>query len=509
MPLETTRYDFLALDTVRRQTAGLSKVILQESTWLSRQGLAGFKTFTPAPTKIIDVVYLHRMLAEIKTHSESHYSDLMLDFKVCQQMQSRGLEATAQQHRAALQLVTAERNAAAARFWVLFRKQPAIRQQYIQVCILVLMISHSEHAKVLDTFSKAALEVEDLHKQELAAKEKLLQEKTTQVTQHRQELAGKDEAALKEAKEHRKQTARAASTHASLNQQHESLIEQHESLIKEHAALKRQHKSDAMDHMEQREADAEAKEDYIRAHEGIMYEMEQEHAQEIAKLQADHAAEKWRLELRIEKLSDKCKAVNFLRRTSEEQNVQATTLRQLNEAESGLRHLTGKVRPAMKRLAESFNEQSHLFQDHHAFSVKLWHGYLQLTEQLNVPPRQDLADDAKVHLALNARGEKTRRNIFFPILDMTSLLGLFYLPGVRKAGDPPRITSLAWGVMVPPVDAPVETFIEWLVEEDFTAERWGSLRQLAYKLARVSSPYGIQWILAKCHELRRSDWADQ
>lgn len=489
---------------MKTQTAGLSKAIHQQSTWLSRQGLAGFKTFTPAPTKIIDVVSVHRMLAEIKSRSESNYNDLMLEFKICQQMQSRGLEASAQQQRKALQLVRSQRDAIFARYWAFLLRQPAIRQQYIQVCTLILMISHSEHTKVLDTFCRAALEVEDLHKQELAGKDHDFQQ---MMTQHQGELAAaKDQTALQK-KEHRRQTTRAASAYAALDKRHESLIEQHESLVQQHASLQRQHKLDALDHAEKQEADTEAREDYMRAHENEMYEMEEEHARKVAELQADHAAEKRILELRVEKLSDKCIWVNFLRKTSEEQNVPATTLRQLNEAESALHELMDKVKPAMKRLAIDRNKQTVALRDHLIFAVDLWQAYLHFAEQLDEAPSQELSVCAELYLGLDDHGEKTRQTSFYPILDLESLLGVFDLPGARRAGDPPRITALAWGAMQPAADAPAETFIEWLAEQDFTADRWTELRQLAYTMARVPNTFNIRQILANCHILRRRDWA--
>ncbi|MDI1486158.1 MAG: hypothetical protein OHK93_004349 [Ramalina farinacea] len=505
VPLEINRYDFLAPETVKTQTAGLSKAIHQQSTWLSRQGLAGFKTFTPAPTKIIDVVSVHRMLAEIKSHSESHYDDLMLEFKICQQMQSRGLEASAQQQRKALQLVRSQRDAMFARYLAFLLRQPAIRLQYIQVCTLILMISHSEHAKVLDTFCKAALEVEDLHKQELAGKDRRFQQ---MMTQHQGELiAAKDQTALQKEKEHRRQMTRAASVYAALDKRHESLIEQHESLVQQHASLKRQHKLDALDHAEKQDADAEAREDYMRAHDNDMYEMEEELARKVAELQAEHAAEKRRLELRVEKLSHNCKWVKLLRKTSKEQNVPATILRQLNEAESALRELMDKVKPAMKRLAIDRNKQTKAVQDHLIFAVDLWQAYLDFAELLDEAPSEELSAFAELYLGLDDHGEKTRQTSFYPILDLESLLGVFDLPGARRAGDPPRLTSLAWGAMQPPADAPAETFIEWLAEQDFTADRWTELRQLAYTMARVPNTFNIRQILANCHILRRRDWA--
>ena len=445
------------------------------------------------------------MLAEIKSHSESHYDDLMLEFKICQQMQSRGLEASAQQQRKALQLVRSQRDATFARYLGFLLRQPAIRLQYVQVCTLILMISHSEHTKVLDTFCKAALEVQDLHKQELAGKDRRFQQ---MMTQHQGELAAaKDQTAREKEKEQRRQSTRAASVYAALDKRHESLIEQHESLIEQYASLKRQHKLDAIDHAEKQEADAEAREDYMRAHDNDMYEMEEEHARKVAELRAEHAAEKRILELRLEKLSDKCIWVNLLRKTSEEQNVPATTLRQLNEAESALRDLLDKVKPAMKRLGIDRNKQTLALRKLLTFATDLWQAYLHFAKQLEQAPSQELSETAELYLGLDDHGLRTREPRFYPILDLESLLGVFDLPGARRAGDPPRLTSLAWGAMQPPADAPAETFIEWLAEQDFTEARWVELRHLAYTMARVSNTFNIRQILANCHVLRRRDWA--
>ena len=437
------------------------------------------------------------MLAEIKSRSESNYNDLMLDFKICQQMQSRGLEATVQQQRKALLLVTVERDAAAARHRASFREQPAICQEYTQIAFLVFMVCLSEHTKVLDTFSKAALEVENLHKQELAGKDHDFEQMNTR---HQRELAAKDQSARQKLKEHRQQMKEVTSAYEDVKQEHASLNKQHES-------LKKRHKSEIQEHIEQQEADAEEKQDCIRAGQNIAAEVEEEYEEKIEKLQADHAAEKRRLELRVEKLWHKCKWVKLLRKTSKEQNVPATTLRQLNEAESALRELMDKVKPAMKRLAIDRNKQTVALKDHLIFAVDLWQAYLHFAEQLDEAPSQELSACAELYLGLDDHGEKTRETHFYPILDLESLIGVFDLPGARRAGDPPRITSLAWGAMQPPADAPAETFIEWLAEQDFTGNRWMELRQLAYTMARVPNTFNIRQILANCHILRRRDWA--
>lgn len=439
LPLEINRYGFLGKETVETKTAGLSET-------------------TAPPANGNDVERLGQMLMDIKAHSELDYQNLMHDFKISQQ------ELARRSHADALQAVTDERDDIAAQYSALFGQQSDIHVRYTLVCMLVLIICHKEHAEVLETFCKAALEADDKRKQELAAKDELLGQVRTE---HQAQLIAKDQSARQKERESRRMITKVTSTYQ---------------------AAKEQSKSDAMKHDQEREA-AEAafaveKAKYEQDFNEVGKEMDELHAKEIDKLKATHAAEKRRLQ----------------------QHPHAARSLQLREAEAGLRLVVSKVRPAMKGLAKAYNAQSRLLQDHFDFSKELWQSYLELCEKLVREPSQRLADNAEVYLGLDVFGEKTRGDIFFPILDMPSLLGFFDLPGARQTGDPPRLTALAWGAMDPAVDAPVETFIEWLVEEDFPADVWTALRQLAYKLARVGSPYDIRRILAKCHQLRRSNW---